>query len=222
MLFLYWPALLGGIGLEDAQSELRYSLRAFEMSSSWTTAPAKPKRNCISTQSIVLKPPLQQPKAGQLPPQPQLLPLQQNPTQSAQQPAQHTMPGTYLDQQLCAYPMQLGLQPVTVVNDAEAKLRSWKMSMRRWLSVATKPVRCGKGAPKLLAPLDRCREDYSSGQLEELSCILAEMECTYGTATLLPPGLEPIWLLKRIRGSQKNAQNIEEEWIDVTANSNAD
>jgi hypothetical protein len=174
---LYWPALLGGLGLEDPQSELRYSLRAFQSSSNWMTAPAKPKPKAIT----------------------QLCRTRQSPEQA-----------------------MLAMQGIHVINEAEAKLKSWKMAMRRWLSVTTKPCRCGKNSPSLPEPLEKCRENYGSGQLEELACLLAEVECTYGTAALLPAGLEPIWLLKRIRALQKSAQNLDEEWVDVSVDAHVD
>merc|ERR1712046_225361 len=98
----------------------------------------------------------------------------------------------------------------------QAKLQKWVTAMQRWLAVATKPVRFGKGARSFAAPLERCREEYESGQLTELSAFLAEVECTYGTASLLPDGLAPIWLLKRIQRCKTSAQNVEEDWVDVS------
>eukprot|EP00746_Dinoflagellata_sp_MGD_P120305 gnl/MRDRNA2_/MRDRNA2_55892_c0_seq1.p1 gnl/MRDRNA2_/MRDRNA2_55892_c0~~gnl/MRDRNA2_/MRDRNA2_55892_c0_seq1.p1 ORF type:complete len:819 (+),score=141.68 gnl/MRDRNA2_/MRDRNA2_55892_c0_seq1:118-2457(+) len=224
-ILFHWPLRLGGIGLDDAHAELRYSVRAFESSSQWTTPPGKPSRLSALVEEI--SPPVEQtpsparPRMKSGPLQSQSLPWQKNCNPSSV-PLVGAFPGSSPCNPGCPMygAVPYAFQPAAAARSAEmchqAKLGRWAIAMHRWLVVATKPVRSGKDTPSLCAPLERCREDYDAGQLTELACFISEIECTYGTAALLPEGLEPIWLLKKMRCFKTRAQNIEEDWVDVS------
>jgi hypothetical protein len=206
---LHWPPLLGGLGLDDPHAELRHSLRAFESSSNWTMPPGKPTRT-----SLEETPSVDHPRVTR-----NLLPRQSIPlNQTCDVPRLNASAD-----RSNGYPMYSAapfvFHPPVVVSAEmgyQAKLQRWAIAMQRWLTAATKPVRNGREKRSLPAPIERCRKDYDVGQLTELACFLSEIECTYGTATLLPDGLEPIWLLERLRHLKTNAQNVEEDWVDVS------
>merc|ERR1719316_826267 len=142
--FLYWPMILGGIGLEDPHAELRHSLRAFETSTNWMTAPAKPRmKGCMTA--------LQQPAAQLQPQQPQGVGAwgleQQQPMVSVPPFSSQSVSGYPLMHVQSSYPVHpsepmgpiVGLTHSTM-SPEDAKLKRWEAAMRRWLSVATKPA----------------------------------------------------------------------------------